>query len=401
MGAVALAAAPSDPEVLMDLGMYASAASTHDPAARVVGLAGMGRIKEARELRIQDIRLDWAAHARLARAAAPVDPAWALEFLGEDALEARAACLLALARPQEAMALIRGVDPTREAILLTAAANAALGRHGSARRNLNALFSIDDLEHPLTEGGDPLSLAAFNVADSIAASAGEQPLVSVIIAAKNAAETIDAALRSLCRQTWRNLEIIVIDDGSSDDTAARAATIAATDPRVHLMSNTHRPGAYGARNTGLSRATGAYIAFHDADDWAHPRRIERQCVALGQSAGSICSYFRIDDEGSIVNPRVFPLLRKNPILLMLRRDALDRIGVFEEVHLGGDSEYLARFDDRLGRGSVARMSQCLVVARWNASSLMGSPETGLSASGLAARVAYVEDWRRRHAAAAA
>ena len=401
MGAVALAAAPSDPQVLMDLGMYASAASTRDPAARIVGLAGMGRITEARERLAQDTRLDWAAQGRLAKAVAPVDPAWALEFLGEDALEARAACLLALGRPQEAMNLILGADPTRETLLLTAAANAALAQHGAARRALNALFSIDGLEAPLTEGNDPLSLAAFDGAGSIAAMAGEQPLVSVIVAAKNASDTTEAALRSLCRQTWRNLEIIVVDDASTDDTAARATKIAAADPRVHLMSNAQGPGAYGARNTGLGRATGAYIAFHDADDWAHPRRIERQCMALEQSAGSICSYFRVDDQGSIVNPRVFPLLRKNPILLMLRRDALDRIGVFEDVRLGGDSEYLARFDDRLGRGSVARMSQCLVVARWSASSLMGSPETGLSASGLATRVAYVEDWRRRHAAAAA
>ena len=395
MGAAALAAAPRDSDVLVDLGMYASAAEAGPPFARIVGLAGLGRIEEARHHLGLLGELDIDARRRLARVVAPSDPGWALQLLDEDALEARAACLLALGRFGEAEAELLGVALTRETLLLSAATDAALGRFRSARKYLNRLFAVDDLEAPLSDGDDSVSLGAFEA--EAPALRADQPLVSIIIAAKNAAATIETAVNSLRRQTWSNLEILIVDDGSSDDTAVRIGRLASLDRRVVPLINSRTPGAYGARNSGLDRAAGEFIAFHDADDWAHPRRIERQIAPLKNAAGSLCRYFRVSDEGRIVNPRVFPLLRKNPILLMLRRDALTHIGPFEEVRLGGDSEFLARLSDRCGRAAVAQIPACLVVARWSVSSLMGAPDTGLSQGGLARRIAYVEEWRRRHA----
>lgn len=395
MGAAALAAEPSDPDILVTLGLYASAAESRDPFARVLGLAGLGRIEEARAQLDRIGVLAESDRMKLARVVAPSDPAWAFALLDEDQVEARTACLLALGRSEEARSALAGMDPTRETLLLSAAAEAGQGRFKQARSNLNRLFASDALEPPLDETDDPLSLGAFNATAS--GLKQEQPLVSVIIAAKNAAATIETSINSLRRQTWSNLEILVVDDGSSDDTVACVSRLAALDGRVVLLTNDRTPGAYGARNSGLEKAIGDFIAFHDADDWAHPRRIERQVAPLKASAGSLCRYFRVSDDGLIVNPRVFPLLRKNPILLVLRREALMQLGPFEEVRLGGDSEFLARMSDRFGRASVAQVSACLVVARWSASSLMGAPDTGLSREGLARRIGYVEDWRRRHA----
>jgi glycosyltransferase involved in cell wall biosynthesis len=108
-------------------------------------------------------------------------------------------------------------------------------------------------------------------------------LVSVVIPAYNAEETLDETLRSVCAQTHANLEIIVVDDGSTDATLALAQCHAATDPRIQVL---HQPngGVAAARNAGWQRARSAFIAFIDADDLWAPTKIERQLRAL-QAAG--------------------------------------------------------------------------------------------------------------------
>jgi glycosyltransferase involved in cell wall biosynthesis len=107
------------------------------------------------------------------------------------------------------------------------------------------------------------------------------PLVSVVVPAFNAAAYLGAALDSLRAQTVRELEIIVIDDGSSDDTAAVARRHASEDPRVCVISRetpSGRPAS--ARNAGLRVARGKYIALLDADDTCVPTRIEKQVRAM-------------------------------------------------------------------------------------------------------------------------
>jgi GT2 family glycosyltransferase len=98
------------------------------------------------------------------------------------------------------------------------------------------------------------------------------PLVSVIIPAYNAGRTIDSALRSLFAQTFSDFEAIVIDDGSTDDTAERAAAWGAA-VRVHSQPN---GGPARARNTGIRLARGRLLAFLDADDLWLPTKLERQ-----------------------------------------------------------------------------------------------------------------------------
>ena len=102
------------------------------------------------------------------------------------------------------------------------------------------------------------------------------PKVSVLMPVYAAAETLPFALRGLLAQTWTNLEVIVVDDASPDDTVAVAEAIAAADPRVTVLRQPRNQGSYAARNAGLRAATGDYITTHDADDWSHPQKIELQ-----------------------------------------------------------------------------------------------------------------------------
>ena len=111
------------------------------------------------------------------------------------------------------------------------------------------------------------------------------PEVSVIIPAYNAGRTIDAALQSVFAQTFRSFEVIVVDDGSTDDTAARLASW--TD-RVTCLRQTNRDRPH-ARNQALRASSGGLIAFLDADDVWLPRKLERQVAYFRRfpSAGLI------------------------------------------------------------------------------------------------------------------
>ena len=107
-----------------------------------------------------------------------------------------------------------------------------------------------------------------------------EELVSVIIPAFNAARFLERTIISAQNQTHRNLEIIVVEDGSTDGTQHVAAAMADSDPRIKVIEKSNG-GVASARNVGLAQARGEYVAFLDADDLWHPSKIELQIASLG------------------------------------------------------------------------------------------------------------------------
>ena len=103
--------------------------------------------------------------------------------------------------------------------------------------------------------------------------------LSVVIPAYNARRTIDATIGSVLAQTRRDFELIVVDDGSSDDTPERVAAHAERDRRVRLIQQANA-GTAGARNTGSAEATGRLISMLDNDDLWMPNYLERAVAAL-------------------------------------------------------------------------------------------------------------------------
>lgn len=101
----------------------------------------------------------------------------------------------------------------------------------------------------------------------------EQPLVSVIVTAYNVRPYIARALDSVCAQTWRQLEIIAVDDGSDDGTGELLDRYAEKDARIRVIHTENR-GVSAARNEGLANARGEYVGFVDGDDRAHPLMYE-------------------------------------------------------------------------------------------------------------------------------
>lgn len=98
---------------------------------------------------------------------------------------------------------------------------------------------------------------------------------SVVIPAYNAEAHVERAIRSVLRQTETSLEVIVVDDGSTDRTAEIVTKLAAQDARVRLLRHDQNRGAPAARNSALDHVRGRWLAMLDADDWFQPTRIER------------------------------------------------------------------------------------------------------------------------------
>ncbi|MDO9714397.1 glycosyltransferase family 2 protein [Paracraurococcus lichenis] len=129
---------------------------------------------------------------------------------------------------------------------------------------------------------------------------GKPELVAVVIPAYNAAATIDETLRSVRNQTHRALEIMVVDDGSTDGTAAIVEGHAFEDCRVKLFRQSNA-GVAAARNRGIAEAEGELVAPIDADDLWHPHKIERQLQALragGEAVGLVYTWTAFIDQKS-------------------------------------------------------------------------------------------------------
>lgn len=136
----------------------------------------------------------------------------------------------------------------------------------------------------------------------------DSALVSVIIPAYNAARTIGETLLSVRSQTHRRLEILVIDDGSTDTTADIVREHAVLDPRIRLVQR-ENGGVAAARNQGIEEARAEFLAFIDADDLWSPDKIERQLALLMREGPPVAlsySGFSMIDEASRIIRTICP-----------------------------------------------------------------------------------------------
>jgi glycosyltransferase involved in cell wall biosynthesis len=169
------------------------------------------------------------------------------------------------------------------------------------------------------------------------------PLVSVVIPAYNSSRTVRATVESALAQTVSDLEVIVVDDGSSDDTADVVTAI--SDPRVRVVRQSNA-GAAAARNAGIREASGQWVALLDADDLWLANKLKRQLEVLdaNPSAQAVQSgAFFVDDALQILRVvhcthptnSLLPFLRFQNMpavssAWLIARDLLNRTGLFDE-----------------------------------------------------------------------
>ncbi|HHE3587888.1 TPA: glycosyltransferase family 2 protein, partial [Pasteurella multocida] len=103
----------------------------------------------------------------------------------------------------------------------------------------------------------------------------DQPLVSVLICAYNADKYIEECIDAILNQTYKNLEIVVVNDGSTDTTLSKLHYFAEKDPRIKIINNEENKGFIASLNIGISSINGDYLARTDADDITKPEWIEK------------------------------------------------------------------------------------------------------------------------------
>lgn len=135
------------------------------------------------------------------------------------------------------------------------------------------------------------------------------PLVSVIMPAYQAEPFIGEAVGSVLAQSVTDLELIVLDDGSTDRTREIVRDFAQRDHRVRLVVNEENMGVARTRNRGLDLCRGTYVALLDSDDYWQPRMLERMIARAEETGADIiyCSYALVDEQGrKICNDFIVP-----------------------------------------------------------------------------------------------
>lgn len=174
------------------------------------------------------------------------------------------------------------------------------------------------------------------------------PLVSIIIPTYNRAHLIGETIQSVIDQTYCNWELIIVDDGSTDQTSDVIKKC--QDPRLHYLQVAHS-GAFGiVRNHGLLKAKGEFITFLDSDDLWHPDKLQQQVDTLLSSAATfVFTNIELFGETSVIvpdfktidNEKLLPLYLQEghfafyPSSLMFRNSALEKIGLMDESSATG------------------------------------------------------------------
>lgn len=294
-----------------------------------------------------------------------------------------AVLLIQAGKPDEARLLLERVSPYHT--------DAALVRAGLAPDDATRLAIINSVYRtvgmlPLAKADPDRPLGMDNLTCAPAACGiPDIGKVSIIVPAYNAEGFIRSTLRALQSQTYRNIEIIVVDDCSPDNTLQVVQQVAATDPRIIPMQARKNAGAYPARNLGLERASGDFLTTHDADDWSHPQKLERQLATLMRNPALVAvaahwvrcrSDLRVTTNWRLTDN----VVHYSHSSFLFRRVVHDRLGQWDPVRAGADTEYIRRCEKTFGKDAVAEIDPTVPLA-WaldDDSSLTRSKSTHVS-----------------------
>jgi len=173
----------------------------------------------------------------------------------------------------------------------------------------------------------------------------KNPTVSVIIPTYNRAHLVARAIQSVLDQTYQDFELIIVDDGSTDNTEEVIKGFQQKDSRIIYLEHDQNKGGSAARNTGIKASRGEYIAFLDSDDECLPEKLGKQIVHLNNNYInafiSYTGYFKIDDKGdssvfkptkhgNIYNDQLWEDHVSPTSAVMVKRNCFEEVGLFDE-----------------------------------------------------------------------
>ncbi|TWI02979.1 glycosyltransferase involved in cell wall biosynthesis [Luteimonas cucumeris] len=236
---------------------------------------------------------------------------------------------------------------------------------------LNQNFASSGLE-PLALNAD-LGAAPFDMLHCPPAQLVKSgPLISIAMSSWRPGEEIFAAIRSVIAQSWQSWELLVIDDASPSEYGEVLERIAVLDPRIKVLRQSSNGGTYLIRNAAMREARGEFMTFLDSDDWSHPRRLERQIAPLLQNSELMSTTSRALRANAklVFNLPGVIAQRENASSMMFRLAPVrERIGYFDSVRKGADTEFALRMRRTFGASSHVIVEENLSMIRLTSGSL--------------------------------
>ena len=233
----------------------------------------------------------------------------------------------------------------------------------------------------------------------------ESPLVSVIIPCYNAEKYVEQAIRSIMVQTYKNLEILITDDCSTDGSFAILQKLAKEDSRIKLFKNEQNQKIVRTLNALVERANGKYIARMDADDISLPKRIEKQvCFMEAHPDIAICgtNAWNIDENNRIISLTHLPIRNSdvqfyknfsNPFYhpsVLVRTAVMKEYLYDEKFLLAEDYDLWIRI---LGKRKGANLTNRFLYYRILQNSLSHNSQTKVKQQNIAVQVHNLHDFR--------
>ena len=229
-----------------------------------------------------------------------------------------------------------------------------------------------------------------------------KPKVSIVVPVFNAEKVIATCVNSLLDQSWKNIEIIVVDDASTDNSFAELKRLCSNIACIKVIKNNKNQGAYTTRNLGMSLASGDFLTVMDADDWAHPQKIEKQVTPLlfnRSLKGSVSHWVRCTEDLKFSRLRAGnSWVHRNVSSLLVRKDVLATIGGWDEVKVNADTEFYERCIAKFGQSAIKEVMPDVPLSfgRTHGSSLTQNAETHLVTQYGGVRKQYMDFARAWH-----
>lgn len=264
---------------------------------------------------------------------------------------------------------------------------------------INKMYEIYQLD-PITVHGETYHYDNLRMKTTKKTIDG--PKVSVILPAYHAEDGIKIAIESILGQSWENIELLIVDDCSPDNTWNVIQSYAKNDERIKVFSTPINSGPYVARNIALEQATGEFVTINDADDWSHYDKINIQVEYLLNNQDILATtseqarlteslqFYRRGNPGSYIF--------SNMSSLMFRREiVMEKLGYWDEVRFAADGEFVRRFIRQFGEDKLVHLKTGpLSFPRQSDASLTSSSAFGYSGFFMGVRKEYVASFTTYH-----